>query len=106
LEYQGFKFLSRFDPITYLKLTEQMDTHDVGRNRGGKTNALSSVRIPAMVLGIDSDILYPIHDQEELAKLFPNGELAVIYSDAGHDGFLLEQEQVAAHITGFLGAHD
>ena len=106
LEYQGFKFLSRFDPITYLKLTEQMDTHDVGRNRGGKVNALSSVRIPAMVLGIDSDILYPLHEQEELAELFPNGELGVIHSDAGHDGFLLEQEQVAAHISEFLGAHD
>jgi len=106
LEYQGFKFLSRFDPITYLKLTEQMDTHDVGRNRGGKANALSSVFIPAMVLGIDSDILYPLYEQEELAELFPNGELAVIHSDAGHDGFLLEQDQVAAHISEFLGAHD
>lgn len=106
LEYQGYKFLSRFDPITYLKLTEQMDTHDIGRNRGGKSNALSSVRIPAMILGIDTDILYPIHEQEELAELFPNGELAVIHSDAGHDGFLLEQDQVAAHISGFLGAHD
>jgi len=106
LEYQGFKFLSRFDPITYLKLTEQMDTHDIGRNRGGKVNALSSVRIPALVLGIDSDILYPLYEQEELAELFPNGELAVINSDAGHDGFLIEQDQVAAHITGFLTSHD
>mmetsp|Transcript_17474 Transcript_17474/g.33126 ORF Transcript_17474/g.33126 Transcript_17474/m.33126 type:complete len:493 (+) Transcript_17474:408-1886(+) len=106
LEYQGYKFLSRFDPITYLKLTEQMDTHDVGRNRGGKVQALSSVKIPAMVLGIDSDILYPIKEQEELAELFPNGELGIIHSDAGHDGFLLEQDQVAAYITKFLGSHD
>lgn len=106
LEYQGYKFLSRFDPITYLKLTEQMDTHDVGRNRGGIVQALSSVKIPAMVLGIDSDILYPLHEQEELAELFPNGELGVIHSDAGHDGFLLEQDQVAAYITKFLGSHD
>jgi homoserine O-acetyltransferase len=106
LEYQGYKFLSRFDPITYVKLTEQMDTHDVGRNRGGKVMALSSVKIPVMVLGIDSDILYPLHEQEELASLFPNGELKVIHSDAGHDGFLLEQDQVANYITGFLAAHD
>lgn len=106
LEYQGYKFLSRFDPITYLKLTEQMDTHDVGRNRGGTAQALSSVKIPALVLGIDSDILYPIKEQEELAELFPNGELGIIHSDAGHDGFLLEQDQVAAYITEFLGSHD
>lgn len=106
LEYQGYKFLSRFDPITYLKLTEQMDTHDVGRGRGGKKSALESVHIPAKVLGIDSDILYPINDQKELAQLFPNAELAIINSDAGHDGFLLEQDQVSEHITEFLAAHD
>ena len=106
LEYQGYKFLSRFDPITYVKLTEQMDTHDVGRNRGGVKAALESTHIPAMVLGIDSDILYPLHEQDELAGLFPNGELNVIKSNAGHDGFLLEQDQVAAHISEFLGAHE
>jgi homoserine O-acetyltransferase len=106
LEYQGFKFLSRFDPITYVKLTEQMDTHDIGRNRQGAKRALSNIQIPAMVLGIDSDVLYPLLEQEELADLFPNGELNVIKSDAGHDGFLLEQDQVAAHITDFLATHD
>ena len=106
LEYQGFKFLSRFDPITYVKLTEQMDTHDVGRNRGGAKMALAGILIPAMVLGIDSDVLYPLHEQEELAELFPSGELNVIKSDAGHDGFLLEQDQVAAHIIKFLNAHE
>ncbi len=106
LEYQGYKFLSRFDPITYVKLTEQMDTHDIGRNRGGPKQALASIHIPAMVLGIDSDVLYPLHEQEELAELFPNGELKVIHSDAGHDGFLLEQDQVGAHIVSFLNAHE
>mmetsp|Transcript_3831 Transcript_3831/g.5535 ORF Transcript_3831/g.5535 Transcript_3831/m.5535 type:complete len:483 (-) Transcript_3831:240-1688(-) len=106
LEYQGFKFLSRFDPITYVKLTEQMDTHDIGRGRGGLKCALSSIHIPAMVLGIDSDVLYPLYEQEELVELFPNGELNVIKSDAGHDGFLLEQDQVAAYIVDFLNAHD
>ena len=106
LEYQGLKFLSRFDPITYLKLTEQLDTFDVGRGRGGVKEALANVKVPVKVLGIDSDILYPIHEQEELTSYFPNGELGVIRSDAGHDGFLLEQEQVARHISEFLSAHD
>lgn len=102
LEYQGTKFLSRFDPVTYVKLTEQMDTHDVGRNRGGKEKALSTVKIPTLILGIDSDVLYPLIEQEELAKLMPNSELKIIRSDAGHDGFLLEQVQVGNHIIDFL----
>jgi len=104
LEYQGLKFLTRFDPITYVKLTEQMDSHDVGRNRGGKHQALANVHIPALVLGIDSDVLYPLAEQEELAGLFPRGTLGVVSSDAGHDGFLLEQEQVAGFVTEFLDA--
>jgi homoserine O-acetyltransferase len=106
LQYQGFKFLSRFDPITYVKLTEQMDTHDIGRDRGGAKAALSGIHTPAMVLGIDSDVLYPLYEQEELAELFPNGELNIIKSDAGHDGFLLEQDQVAENIIKFLNLHD
>ena len=57
-------------------------------------------------LGIDSDVLYPLHEQEELARLSPSEELKVIKSDAGHDGFLLEQDQVAAYVTIFLCAHD
>jgi len=102
LEYQGTKFLSRFDAVTYVKLTEQMDSHDVGRNRGGKVKALSEVHIPSLVIGIDSDILYPVHEQEELVSLFPNGQLKIVQSDAGHDGFLLEQSQVGGYIEEFL----
>jgi homoserine O-acetyltransferase len=103
LEYQGIKFIDRFDPITYVKLTEQMDSHDVSRGRGGSVaDVLSKVEIPACVLGIDSDVLYPLSEQEELADCIPNSELKVIHSDDGHDGFLLEQDQVARHIVDFL----
>ena len=106
LEYQGKKFLDRFDPVTYLKLTEQMDSHDVSRGRGTMEEVLSHVEIPVCVLGIDSDVLYPLREQEEIANGLPNGELKIIHSDAGHDGFLLEQDQVAAHIKSFLYSHD
>jgi len=106
LNYQGTKFLTRFDPITYVKLTEQMDSHDVGRNRGGKAAALSGVNIPALVLGIDSDVLYPLGEQEELAGLFPQGRLGVVRSDAGHDGFLLEGGQVSKFLGEFLDGVD
>ena len=51
-------------------------------------------------MGIDSDVLYPLREQEELARYMPNAELKIIHSDAGHDGFLLEQDQVAAKEEG------
>jgi homoserine O-acetyltransferase len=103
LEYQGIKFIDRFDPITYVKLTEQMDSHDVSRGRGASVaDVLNKVEIPACVMGIDSDVLYPLSEQQELADCMPNCELKVIHSDDGHDGFLLEQDQVGRHIVDFL----
>ena len=105
LEYQGKKFLERFDPVTYVKLTEQMDSHDIGRGRGSIEKVLSHVEIPVCVLGIDSDVLYPLREQEEMVRAMPNAELKIISSDSGHDGFLLEQDQVSAHIKSFLYSH-
>ena len=106
LEYQGIKFIDRFDPITYVKLTEQMDSHDIARNRGDSVaEVLEKIEIPCCVLGIDSDVLYPLSEQEELAENIPKATLKVIHSEDGHDGFLLEQDQVAGHIIDFLNEH-
>jgi homoserine O-acetyltransferase len=103
LVYQGQKFLSRFDPVTYVKMTEQMDSHDIVRGRGDSVEqVLKDVQIPALVLGIDSDVLYPLSEQKELVAAFPQGQMRVISSPDGHDGFLLEQEQVGSNITEFL----
>jgi len=103
LEYQGVKFIDRFDPITYVKMTEQMDSHDISRNRGESVEeVLKKIEVPACVLGIDSDVLYPLSEQEEIAANMPNAELKIIHSEDGHDGFLLEQDQVAGHIIDFL----
>ena len=107
LEYQGVKFIDRFDPITYVKLTEQMDSHDISRNRGESVvDVLQKIEIPSCVLGIDSDILYPLSEQEEIAANIPGSELKIIHSEDGHDGFLLEQDQVARHIVEFLDANE
>jgi homoserine O-acetyltransferase len=103
LEYQGTKFIDRFDPITYVKMTEQMDSHDVSRNRGSSIpEVLQRVKIPACVLGIDSDVLYPLSEQKEIVEHMPNSELEIIHSDDGHDGFLIEQDQVNRCIVEFL----
>lgn len=79
-----------------------MDTHDVGRGRNGVEAALRSITAKSLIMGIDTDILYPISEQEKIAKLIPSAEFAVINSAEGHDGFLLEQQQVGRHIEAFL----
>ena len=94
LRYQGEKLVNRFDANCYIHLTRQMDTHDVARGRGGYEAALRSIEQPALVIGIDSDVLYPLEEQEELARLIPNAELEVVASAHGHDAFLIEFEQM------------
>lgn len=96
LSYHGEKLGARFDPNSYIVLSDAMNHHDVGRGRGGVETALKSVPIPVSVAGIVSDRLYPLALQEQLAELLPYAQpLEIITSDFGHDGFLLEVEQVS-----------
>ena len=95
LEYQGGKLSARFDPGTYVVLSDALSSHDVGRGRGGVRAALRGCSVPVVVGGITSDRLYPIRLQEELAELLPGcRELDVVDSEYGHDGFLVETEVV------------
>ncbi|KAI9906671.1 hypothetical protein PsorP6_003061 [Peronosclerospora sorghi] len=102
LQYQGEKFLARFDVNAYLTLLHMMDTHDVGRGRGGTHAALETLRQPALVIGIDSDVLYPVCEQEQVAASVPNAQCIVLSSPHGHDGFLLEQATISDLIHDFL----
>lgn len=105
LGYQGEKLARRFDPNSYLVLSQAMNSHDVGRGRGGVPAALARVRAVVRVAGIDSDRLYPLALQRELAGLLPGGRTcAVIGSPFGHDGFLLEVDQVGAVLAAALSA--
>lgn len=72
-----------------------MDSHDIGRGRfDDYYSTLNSVQQPVLVLGIRSDVLYPINEQEELHQYLGNSDFQAIESDEGHDGFLLAQEEV------------
>ncbi|TYZ58409.1 hypothetical protein PybrP1_000091 [[Pythium] brassicae (nom. inval.)] len=102
LEYQGRKFLSRFDVNAYLALLHLMDTHDVGRGRGGVDCALQTLTQPALVVGVESDVLYPIAEQQAIARALPNASFAALASIHGHDGFLLEQDRISDLIAAFL----
>ena len=95
LEHQGAKLVDRFDPGTYVVLTDALSSHDVGRGRGGVPAALRGCSVPVVVGGITSDRLYPLRLQEELAELLPGcSELNIIDSIYGHDAFLIESEAV------------
>ena len=92
--YQGLKLVNRFNALCYYRLSQSMDSHDVGRKRGGVENALQKITAKTLVIGIQSDVLYPIAEQEYLQKTIPGAELLNIGSDFGHDGFLLEYEKI------------
>ena len=105
LEHHGDKLVARFDAGSYVCLTDVMNTHDIARGRGTVAEVLGGIQVPVVVGGIDSDRLYPIHQQALLAELIPTaGDLEVIKSDFGHDGFLIEVEQVGALLSNTLAA--
>jgi len=105
LLYQGQKLVDRFDANCYVSITKQMDTHDVSRGRGTYPEVLASIQQPTLVLGIDTDILYPLSEQEELAAHIPNAELGVMKAPFGHDTFLIDFEQLDAFIRPWLNKH-
>ena len=97
LNHHADKITRRFDPGSYVALTDAMNTHDVGRERGGVAAALASVTVPMVVAGIDTDRLYPLRLQAEIAEAVPTcAGLDVVSSRFGHDGFLLEADAVGA----------
>jgi homoserine O-acetyltransferase len=106
LHHHGRTLVERFDANSYVALTKAMDTHDVGRDRGGWREALASVEAPALVLSIDSDVLYPPVEQQELAAALPHGRLVTLSSPHGHDAFLIEGEAVGALVKDFRASLD
>ncbi|KIM29045.1 hypothetical protein M408DRAFT_329070 [Serendipita vermifera MAFF 305830] len=110
LRYQGDKFTARFDANCYLHITRKLDTHDVSRGRvpdeESAERALAEVlgTLPrgALVIGIETDGLFTPSEQRELAAYIPDAQLVIIQSKDGHDGFLLEFEEINRHLLGFL----
>ena len=103
LDHQADKLAKRFDANTYIALTEAMNSHDIGFNRGGVVEALRAITIPVLVVSIDTDRLFPPRLQAEIADLVPQAKrLVTISSDFGHDGFLVESEAMSAAIRGII----
>lgn len=101
LHRHGEKLVDRFDARTYVTLTHVLDSHDVGRGRGGVGAALATLQAPTLVVGIDSDVLYPPHEIQALADGLPSAELFWLHSPHGHDAFLIEQAVVLRAVREF-----
>ncbi len=100
--YQGLKLWRRFDPACYYQLSRSMDTHNLGRGRGGEAVALQSIRASTLIISIDTDILFPTEEQSILSRHIGNSRLEVMQSDYGHDGFLVETKTIGELLAAFL----
>ena len=103
LDHQGVKLAERFDAGSYVTLTETLNRHDVGRGRGGLNKALASSKVPTMIVGVDTDILYPYHQQEHLSRNLGNLlAMSKLSSPVGHDAFLVEARQMDIILRRFI----
>ena len=101
-QYQGEKMARRFNAFSYYFLSKTMDTHNVGRKRDSIEAALASIKAKCLVIGIESDILFPPSEQHFIASHIPEAKVEIIKSLFGHDGFLLEYEEISKVIHRFL----
>lgn len=100
--YQGQKLADRFNAYSYVTLSKAMDSHNIGRNRPSIEAALAQITAKTLVIGIESDLLFPISEQQFLADNIHQASFQTIKSEFGHDGFLIEHEQLAEIFTNFF----
>ncbi len=103
-KYQGIKLRKRFEPLAYYSLSKGMDSQDVGRGRGGIKKALKKIKAKTLVISINTDVLFPPLEQKLIAKHIKNAKYKIVKSNYGHDGFLIEYEQLGKIIGKFLKA--
>lgn len=101
--YQGEKLRKRFAVESYHYLSKAMDSHHVGRHFISAEVALRGIKAKTLIIGIDTDILFPPHEQEYIAKNIPQAKLEIVESNYGHDGFLTEGKKISKLVMEFLG---
>jgi homoserine O-acetyltransferase len=103
IQYQGNKLADRFNAYSYWLLTKALDTHHIARGRGGNVDAvLRNMKQHTLIIGISSDILCPLNEQQHMAEQMPNATLVEIDSIYGHDGFLVEVEKITEALVQWL----
>jgi homoserine O-acetyltransferase len=107
IHYQGEKLVKRFNAYSYWILTKALDSHHLGRGRGGKAeDILKTMKQQTLVIGIGSDILCPVQEQKLLAGHMQNATFIEIDSNYGHDGFMVESEKISAHLSSWLSDNE
>lgn len=101
-QYQGEKLRRRFNAMSYYRLSEAVDSHNIGRGRGGIAAALKMIKAHTLVVAITSDILFPPEAHTPLREHIAGAEYHLIESEFGHDGFLVEHEKLNRIITNFI----
>lgn len=101
-QYQGEKLCRRYNAYSYYAILDAFDTHDVGRGRGGVAAALGGIRARTLVVGITTDMIFTPHEMRELHGQIPGSLYREIDSPFGHDGFLVEYEQLDAILAPFM----
>ncbi|BCJ88506.1 homoserine O-acetyltransferase MetX [Effusibacillus dendaii] len=106
LSYQGSKLVKRFDANSYLYLLKSMDLHDISRGRAPYESVLEQIEAKSLMIGIDSDFLFPASEMVGTYELLKAKEKSVEYREIrsvyGHDGFLIEFEIMNEWVGGFL----
>jgi homoserine O-acetyltransferase/O-succinyltransferase len=103
--YQGEKLVNRFNTHAYYFMSKAMDAHQVGRGRGSMEAALSTIKSNTIVIGISSDMLFPVEEQKELAANIKDADYEEIDSFYGHDGFLIESKHITEILNKFYAKH-
>ena len=101
-QYQGEKLCRRFDAYSYYVILNAFDTHDVGRGRGGMEMALKRIKAKTLVIGLTTDIVFPPKEMKELCEKIPGAVYREIQSPFGHDGFLVEYDQLNELMRPFM----
>jgi len=107
IQHQGNKLVKRFNAYSYWLLSRALDSHQIARGRGGNVAAiLQNFHQPTLIIGVNSDILCPITEQQMLAATMPSATLVTIDSNYGHDGFMVESKAISAHLAQWLCSLD
>ena len=103
--YQGEKLATRFNAFSYYFLSKSMDAHNVGRNRGSVKTALKKITAKTLVIGITTDVLFPVQEQVFLFENITDAKIELIDSPYGHDGFLTEGQKINDLILNFINGN-
>ena len=101
-QYQGEKLRRRFNAMSYYRLSEAVDSHNIARGRGSIAEALKKIEARALVVAISSDILFPPEAHTPMREHIRDVEYHLIESEFGHDGFLVEHEKLNTIIQNFI----